>query len=202
MDEIRTWLEASSEETWFLVYCISLALFAGIEAYVPAFQDASKRPQRWPTNFGIGLVNIGLTTITPVTAVIAARWAETNGYGLLNIAGTTWWVAAIVTVVVRSFAGYGFHFLMHKIQLFWRVHRVHHSDTHLDISTSLRSHPLEFLAMLFVLAPLAVVVGFNAWALIIFEIYNRLIGWATRCPSTTLHSIKPTCSDDVMESPN
>jgi sterol desaturase/sphingolipid hydroxylase (fatty acid hydroxylase superfamily) len=175
VDEIRTWFEANGEDSWFLVYCISLVLFAGIEVYAPAFQDAPKRSQRWPTNFGIGLVNIGLTMITPVTAVVAARWAEANGYGLLNIAGTTWWVAVIVTVVIRSFAGYGFHFLMHKIQLFWRVHRVHHSDTHLDISTGLRSHPLEFLAMLFVLAPLAVVVGFNSWALIIFEITDSIL---------------------------
>lgn len=32
---------------------------------------------------------------------------------------------------------------MHKVKLVWPFHAVHHSDTVLNVSTSLREHPVE-----------------------------------------------------------
>jgi sterol desaturase/sphingolipid hydroxylase (fatty acid hydroxylase superfamily) len=88
----------------------------------------------------------------------------------LNMVGGPWWVAAIATLAIRDFAGYLFHVLMHKVPLFWRMHRVHHFDTQLDVSTSLRHHPLEFAAMFFTMVPVAILFGLDPWALAAYEI--------------------------------
>lgn len=37
------------------------------------------------------------------------------------------------------------HYLMHKVKPLWRFHVVHHSDTHVDVSTGTRHHPGEWL---------------------------------------------------------
>ena len=65
------------------------------------------------------------------------------------------WLALFLT---DSFFGYWLHRLNHTLPWLWRIHRVHHSDPALDVSTALRSHPLELLpSYLGQLAAIAVV---------------------------------------------
>lgn len=174
LESIMDWLLAFKETNWFLLYCVALALLAGFEIIIPAFQNAPQRHQRWPTNFGIGILNIGLATIVPLTAVAGAEWAKSNGFGLLNVTGAPLWVAVVATLTLRSLAGYVFHVLLHKVRLFWRIHRVHHSDTHLDVSTSLRNHPLEVVALFSTMVPVAILFGLNPLALAVFEIFETI----------------------------
>ncbi len=168
------WLGAGAENIGFTLYCLCLVAFAAVEAWHPAFTEPRYRHQRWPTNAAMGLLNIGLLTIAPVTGVVVARWAEKNGVGLLNYWQSPLWLAVIVTVLARSLVGYVVHVLMHKVPLFWRIHRVHHSDTHLDITTSLRNHPIELVLMLAFIASAALAFGFNPWALIVFELLESM----------------------------
>lgn len=168
------WLRLNGENAGFVAYAICLALFAIIEARQPAFSAPTRRHDRWPTNFGFGILNIGFTILVPLTEVAAAQWAKTGGWGLLNILDAPFWFAALATVFVRSLAGYVFHIAEHKARLFWRIHRVHHCDTHLDVSTSLRSHPLELVLLLCVTVPLAVAAGFDPWILAAYEIVESM----------------------------
>jgi sterol desaturase/sphingolipid hydroxylase (fatty acid hydroxylase superfamily) len=64
---------------------------------------------------------------------------------------------------------------MHKVPLLWRLHRVHHLDTHLDISTSLRSHPAEYVVNLVIIVPAAIVFGMTPWVLIIYELADTMV---------------------------
>ena len=168
-EQIASWLSPLRATDWFMAYCVVLAFLAGFEMFFPAFNGPPQRHQRWPTNIGIGLFNIGLATVVPVTAVIGAKWAQDNGFGLLNIFAVPSWVAVIATFAISTLVSYLFHVSMHKVHLFWRMHRVHHSDTHLDISTSLRNHPLELVAMLFVVVLSAIFFGLNPVALAVVQ---------------------------------
>src|SRR5258708_31169666 len=47
------------------------------------------------------------------------------------------------TTLFRS--RYAVHRCEHALPLFWRIHALHHSDPDLDVTTSLRHHPLEIL---------------------------------------------------------
>jgi len=163
---------------WLFGYIFAIGLLAWLEHRSPAFADAPVRATRWPTNLGIGVINIGLATLVPVSAVLAAEWAQRNGFGLLNTVAAPWLVAAVATVLARSLAGYAFHVLMHKVPMLWRLHRVHHSDTHLDVSTALRSHPLEFVTLLFVMVPVTVAFGLNPVVLAAYEIVEATINLA------------------------
>jgi sterol desaturase/sphingolipid hydroxylase (fatty acid hydroxylase superfamily) len=175
LEGILAWPWFDKDTLWFFAYWGLLAAFAGFEAFIPAFQQPPQREKRWPTNLGLGIVNMMLAPLAPVSAVWGAQWAESHGIGLLNVIGGPFWIAMIATFAIRDFAGYLFHVLMHKVLLFWRLHRVHHFDTHLDASTSLRSHPLEFAALLLTMVPLAIVFGLDPWALAAYEIVLSIV---------------------------
>lgn len=167
-----------ARDLWLLGYIVALAIFAWLESRYPASDKSSSRTDRWFTNFGIGAFTIALATLTPVSAVIAAEWAAREKIGLLNAFPLPWTVGAAVTVFARSLIGYGFHVLLHKVPLLWRVHRVHHSDLHVDVSTALRSHPAEYIALLFVVVPAAIALGFNPVVLAIFETIDASVNLA------------------------
>jgi len=53
------------------------------------------------------------------------------------------WLLVIAAVFLLNFFGYFVHWLMHLAPGLWAVHRVHHSDDFVDVTTAYRQHPLE-----------------------------------------------------------
>lgn len=169
------WLAPDWSTVWIVVFWVVLVLFAWLETVAPAFTTPSVRERRWPTNFALGIINMIIVPIVPVSALIGAYWAQSNGWGLLNLLDAPYWIAFAATILIRSLAGYVFHVLMHKVHVLWRMHRVHHSDDYLDVSTTIRAHPVEMLALFLTLAPLAVLAGFDPLAIVAFELTEALI---------------------------
>jgi sterol desaturase/sphingolipid hydroxylase (fatty acid hydroxylase superfamily) len=63
----------------------------------------------------------------------------------------------IVGLVVITFIAYWAHRLMHRVPLFWQIHKIHHSATNLNWSSIYHKHFLELLldAPLHIIATLA-----------------------------------------------
>ena len=53
-----------------------------------------------------------------------------------------------VSVLALDLAVYAQHVAMHKVPWLWRLHRVHHADVDVDVTTGVRFHPIEFLLSL------------------------------------------------------
>lgn len=51
----------------------------------------------------------------------------------------------VVAFVVLDLLNYGVHRLEHAVAWLWRVHALHHSDPDVDVTTSVRHHPFEYL---------------------------------------------------------
>jgi sterol desaturase/sphingolipid hydroxylase (fatty acid hydroxylase superfamily) len=151
-----------------LLYWLVLVLLAGLEFFSPQFHDL-QRGQRWPVNFGLGLINLSLIPLVPISALWASEWAHHNGVGVLYLLNGSWWfLDVIATIAILSFASYTTHWIFHKTPWFWRVHRVHHFDTGVDVSTGLRHHPLELLLPLAIDVPTAIAFGLLPWAVITY----------------------------------
>jgi sterol desaturase/sphingolipid hydroxylase (fatty acid hydroxylase superfamily) len=157
------------EHAWFLFFWSAIVLLGTIEFMFPQFREPADRITRWPTNFGLGILNGLIVSSFPVLAVASAQWAESNDFGLLNWLSVPWWIALPFTLLVRSLGHYAVHVASHKIPLVWRFHRVHHCDVHLDVSSSLRSHPLEMIAISVFMIPLNVLCGLSPVVLAIYE---------------------------------
>lgn len=57
------------------------------------------------------------------------------------------WAKLFISVALYDFTTYWIHRASHKFPILWRLHRVHHSDTTMDSSTTLRFHPLELIVV-------------------------------------------------------
>jgi sterol desaturase/sphingolipid hydroxylase (fatty acid hydroxylase superfamily) len=167
-------LAAQIEDNWLLIFWGVLLVLAYFEHRSPAFAHAPTRKSRWPTNLGLGVFFILLATLSPVTSLLAANWAQEQGYGLFNFLGLPDWLAFILGFLARSFAGYCFHFFSHKLPVLWRLHRVHHSDDRLDVTTSLRAHPLEFFLLVPFMGLVAIAFGLAPAALIAYELAESI----------------------------
>jgi sterol desaturase/sphingolipid hydroxylase (fatty acid hydroxylase superfamily) len=177
LESLPLWLSSETGEmAWFSAYWGFLALIAGLEYFFPGFQRLPRRGKRWPMNLGLGLLNVLLAPLAPVSVVWGAQWAQTHEQGLLNFVGGPWWIALTATLVIRSFVGYAIHVLSHKVPLFWRLHRVHHLDTHVDVTTTLRTHPLELALAFLILLPVTIALGLTPWILAVYEIVQGVAG--------------------------
>jgi sterol desaturase/sphingolipid hydroxylase (fatty acid hydroxylase superfamily) len=162
-----------------VTYWCVLVLFAGLEIFAPKFRNVNRR-WRWETNFGLGLINLALIPLVPISALWASQWARSNEVGALNLLNDRWWLLAVIaTIAIQSFANYAAHYLFHKTPWLWRLHRVHHFDTAVDVTTGLRNHPLEFLLMLFIEIPNAIIFGLLPWALICYGAAEALFSLFT-----------------------
>src|SRR5262245_26026930 len=55
------------------------------------------------------------------------------------------WVGLVAGFLLLDFLRYSVHRLEHVVPLFWRFHALHHSDPDVDVTTSVRHHPVEYV---------------------------------------------------------
>jgi len=157
---------------------VRLAAFAGVFAVMAVWEVLTpRRPQaiarnwRWPNNLGVVAVDVVLVRIlSPVTAVGLALVAEAHGFGLFHVIGLPTWASIIVSVILLDLAIYLQHVLFHAVPALWRLHRMHHADLELDVTTGLRFHPVEILLSLAIKLAVVAAFGTPAVAVLIFEV--------------------------------
>jgi sterol desaturase/sphingolipid hydroxylase (fatty acid hydroxylase superfamily) len=150
------------------------ALFATAEALAPRRARTQPRSTRWLTNWSITVLNtlalramaIGL----PLLAVGAAVDAGAQGWGLLNRVDLPAWAEIAGAILFFDFAIWAQHLVTHKVPLLWRLHRVHHADRDIDVTTAIRFHPVEIALSMLLKIGLVYLVGPAALAIILFEI--------------------------------
>lgn len=85
------------------------------------------------------IINLFFITIL----IYCIEWLNAKEIGLFFLIGLPFWGKLILSVVLFDFTTYWLHRASHKVPLLWRLHRVHHSDTTMDSSTTFRFHPIE-----------------------------------------------------------
>ena len=64
-------------------------------------------------------------------------------FGLFYLIKVPYIIKLIIGIAILDLGTYWIHRLSHSSTFLWSLHRVHHSDTHMDSSTYFRFHPLE-----------------------------------------------------------
>lgn len=139
--------------------------------------------QRIGHNFLLFAFNVLLTRVAvPLSVLAVSVWASENGLGLFNSSGlfsssgltnlflVPDWLTVLVCVVALDFAIYWQHVATHHWPILWRMHKVHHADSEMDVTTAIRFHPLELLLSLVFKSLIIVMLGAPIAAVIIFEL--------------------------------
>ena len=150
------------------------ALMAILEAWAPRRDRALLRRRRWFTNWSIQVVDVlalrAFAVVTPLLAVGAAVDASTQGVGLFNAIGLPLVLEGVLAILIFDLAIWLQHLITHKIPVLWRLHRVHHADRDMDVTTAIRFHPVEIILSMALKIGLVYVIGPAAWAVVVFEV--------------------------------
>lgn len=150
------------------------ALFAALEAWAPRRARTQPRQTRWITNWAITILNTltlrALAVFLPLLAVGAAIDAAAHGWGLLNRVDWPAWIEITAAVLFFDFAIWAQHLVTHKVPVLWRLHRVHHADRDIDVTTAIRFHPVEIALSMLLKIGLVYLIGPAALAMVLFEI--------------------------------
>ena len=143
-------MESTSREVLIrlsaFIACFTLLVFA--ERLAPRRHRAIALRERWGGNLGLVAVDtILLRTVPPRSPPWGLRRSPMRVAGAFSgrLVSLPTWLDVVLSVVVLDLALYLQHRLFHAVPVLWRLHRVHHTDPELDVTTGVRFHPVEML---------------------------------------------------------
>ncbi len=153
------------------IFLAVLILMGTLEAVYPAREPLQKRSSRWITNIGLVIIDtLAIRLLFPIIAVGTALWAQTQGWGVLNVIAIPGWMSVLLAIIILDMMIYWQHVAFHRMPWLWRLHKIHHADRDLDATSGLRFHPVEIIISMIYKMVVVVALGAPVLAVIIFEI--------------------------------
>lgn len=87
----------------------------------------------------------------------------------------------ILAIISSDFMVYTFHRWMHKTNLGWRIHVVHHTPSKLHFWASARAHPINVGITFFLEVGLLIFLGIDAEVLAVWTVYMSINGLFQHC---------------------
>ena len=156
------------------IFFLLFATLAFMEATFPKRKRVQSQTSRWFTNWALVIIDTLCLRVVaiaiPFVASLAAYDAQLQGWGVLNFLILPSWLEIIIAILVLDFAIWLQHLITHKVPFLWKIHRVHHADRDMDVSTAIRFHPFEIALSMGLKILLIYALGPAILAVIIFEI--------------------------------
>ena len=167
-------------QTFFLdnELIIRLVAFFGIfglvamtELIIPKRTLRINKMKRWFNNIGLIVFNsLILRFIIPFTGVMVALLCQEKGFGVFNLITVPSWIAILSCIILLDLLIYTQHVVFHLVPIFWRLHKVHHSDLDYDLTMASRFHPIEMGLSLCLRCFFIALLGVPVIAVILFEV--------------------------------
>jgi sterol desaturase/sphingolipid hydroxylase (fatty acid hydroxylase superfamily) len=174
----RSLLEAAAQflNDHAVLILIALACVAWLieRLRLPSGIDASKK-RRWSRTWA---VNGALFVCTLTLSWLAAPWlvpivsdvlsSKTGLLVWLDVSTLSYGLHVLAGVLLLDLLTYGLHRLFHASPMLWRLHQVHHSDTHVNASTHFRQHPLQWAVALLIQLPALWLLGISGMSWVLY----------------------------------
>ena len=118
-------------------------LFFSVEMLFRPIVYTGSKLKHLATGLLFQVIAILLGSVIALIIGLVFDWIDRNQFGLFNWISIPFWMKVVIGFFLIDLGDYWFHRMDHRVPLFWRFHRVHHSDTMLDASTTLRTFPTE-----------------------------------------------------------
>jgi sterol desaturase/sphingolipid hydroxylase (fatty acid hydroxylase superfamily) len=145
-----------------------MAVLALLETLVAFHPRSAWRRGHLAANLGLSATTLALNFVLGTAVTVGSDALHIRGLGLLSGHGLST-IVLVIGVVALDFSTYAAHWSMHRVPTFWRAHRVHHADPLVDVTTTLRQHPLEGVIRLAFIAVPALLLGLPAEALLFYR---------------------------------
>ncbi|BCE01436.1 sterol desaturase family protein [Marinicellulosiphila megalodicopiae] len=151
-------------------FFLALFIFGLIERIHPNRPLTQNKTSRWLHHLFLMIINsVILRFATPIAAISAAIYAQNHQIGLFNYFEIPLTLNVILCVILLDLFIYWQHRLFHVIDFLWAIHKVHHADLDIDVTTAVRFHPIEMVMSLMIKLLAILVLGAPVIAVVIFE---------------------------------
>lgn len=145
-----------------------LVILWNLETLAPLFRLRAGRFRHAVPNLGLTVLVILLNFSFAGASAWVAAWSIERRIGLLSLAELPAWAVCALGIVALDFFAYLAHVGLHYSPLGWRIHRVHHSDMHVDVTTAFRQHPGETLVRIAFQVAAVVVFGIPLTVVLVY----------------------------------
>lgn len=157
------------------VFILGFVVFFLLETFIAKRKLKHPRHKRFAFHIGVAVFNsVTIRLFTYVPFLLWAVLVDEQGWGLSRMLGLYGWTEIIVSLIVLDLFDYFWHRANHRVSFLWRFHKAHHSDTEMDVTTSLRFHPGELAISAVVKATWIFIWGPTVVAWFLFEMLVSL----------------------------
>lgn len=153
---------------------IFLSLFGGFslwEFFKPDHVSEIPRSKRWLSNISLVVVNTVLIRLLfPMSAILFADYVVEMKWGILQILSVPHLYSILLGVVFLDFVIYLQHVMFHAIPGLWKLHRMHHADLELDVTSGTRFHPIEIIISMGIKFTAILLFGITPVSVLLFEV--------------------------------
>lgn len=146
------------------------------ESVSPYFQNRHDRVHHGAANLTVAVINgavlygtLGFLTVGVSQTVVRHQ------FGLLLSAELPWPAQAIIAFLTLDAWTYLWHVLNHRVRFLWRFHRMHHSDSKMDVTTASRFHMGELALSALLRIPLIAALGLRPQDLLFYDVALTLV---------------------------
>lgn len=168
------WLESAS-------WLIAITLFLVTAAYETLRPDRDVPIAvlgRWVVHFALYACCMWIVFLVVPGQVAARIFGDDRPGSLFGFVGEHGGDAAVLIIgcLLIDLLYYCSHRAEHTVFTLWRGHAVHHSDTVMDVTTTYRHHPLEFLANGLFVATVMAAAGLPIWVFVFYATLSTAAG--------------------------
>jgi sterol desaturase/sphingolipid hydroxylase (fatty acid hydroxylase superfamily) len=148
-----------------------ITLFWVWESAAPLFRFDYRKGRHALVNIFFTVTTIVVNFALAFILLLAADWTVANRIGVLFLLPALPLLVQLIIglLILDLVSAWLAHWVQHKTPLLWRLHLVHHSDTHIDTTTANRHHPGESVVR-FAFTTLGVVVaGAPMWMVFLYQ---------------------------------
>ncbi|MCZ6756650.1 MAG: sterol desaturase family protein [Bacteroidetes bacterium] len=121
-----------------------LMAFWMLESAIPLFSFSKHRIRHAALNIFFTLTTLVINFSFAFLLVASADYTTSNRIGVLYFISLPTWLHVVLGLMLLDLIGaYFIHWIEHRIKWMWKFHLIHHTDTHVDVTTGLRHHPGE-----------------------------------------------------------
>jgi sterol desaturase/sphingolipid hydroxylase (fatty acid hydroxylase superfamily) len=136
----------SSGKAWWLIFGSVFVVTALCETFWPFRALPTSTPRRWTSNSILfAASSLVIVCVYQLTGIALAFTVRLSPYALFNRMHASYARRFALGFAAVDLTAYFGHRLFHAVSPLWRVHRVHHTETDLDLTTGFRFHPIEGL---------------------------------------------------------
>lgn len=154
----------------------AMVVVALIEVAIPLHARGPAHRAHLGPNLALTFITFASNIVVNSALVLLLVHLDRVGFGLLRWTTLDSVFAGVVGFVVLDLSFYVAHVAMHRVRALWSVHRVHHSDQVVDVTTTIRQHPLEGIIRYVFMTAFAVAFGVGITAFVIYRAWSAING--------------------------